>query len=87
VTTGVLNVPSQGFQGWNAAHFQFQAQSTSQVLSFLSIGTPGGLPPIALLDGVSLSIVPEPSTWAMMLLGFGGIGAIIRRRRQTFVTA
>lgn len=25
--------------------------------------------------------VPEPATWAMMLLGFAGIGAIIRRRR------
>lgn len=25
--------------------------------------------------------VPEPSTWAMMLLGFGAIGASIRRRR------
>jgi hypothetical protein len=26
--------------------------------------------------------VPEPTTWAMMLLGFGGIGALLRRRRQ-----
>lgn len=27
--------------------------------------------------------VPEPSTWAMMLLGFGGIGMAMRRRRRT----
>jgi hypothetical protein len=26
--------------------------------------------------------VPEPATWAMMLLGFAGIGLAIRRRRQ-----
>jgi hypothetical protein len=26
--------------------------------------------------------VPEPGTWAMMLLGFGGIGMMIRRRRK-----
>lgn len=26
--------------------------------------------------------VPEPATWAMMLAGFGGLGAIIRRRRS-----
>nr|WP_314447199.1 PEPxxWA-CTERM sorting domain-containing protein [uncultured Sphingomonas sp.] len=26
--------------------------------------------------------VPEPGTWAMMLLGFGGIGAAMRRQRR-----
>lgn len=26
--------------------------------------------------------VPEPSTWAMMMLGFGGLGAAMRRRRK-----
>jgi len=30
--------------------------------------------------------VPEPATWAMMLVGFGGLGAMIRRRR-TLATA
>lgn len=26
-------------------------------------------------------VIPEPATWAMMILGFGGIGAMLRRRR------
>ncbi|MBC2669147.1 PEPxxWA-CTERM sorting domain-containing protein [Novosphingobium piscinae] len=26
--------------------------------------------------------VPEPSTWAMMLVGFGAVGAALRRRQQ-----
>jgi len=26
--------------------------------------------------------IPEPATWAMMILGFGGIGAMMRRRRS-----
>jgi hypothetical protein len=26
--------------------------------------------------------VPEPGTWALMLLGFGGIGMAMRRRRR-----
>ena len=30
--------------------------------------------------GVS-SAVPEPATWAMMLIGFGGIGGMMRRRK------
>lgn len=28
--------------------------------------------------------VPEPSTWAMMLLGFGAVGVSLRRRRKVF---
>ena len=26
--------------------------------------------------------VPEPATWAMMIMGFGGVGAMMRRRRR-----
>jgi hypothetical protein len=31
--------------------------------------------------GVSIGVVPEPATWAMMILGFFGLGSILRRRR------
>ncbi len=34
--------------------------------------TPPGPPPV----------VPEPASWAMMLLGFGALGAILRRQRH-----
>lgn len=30
---------------------------------------------------VDAATVPEPATWAMMLMGFGGLGAMLRRRR------
>jgi hypothetical protein len=30
----------------------------------------------------AVGAVPEPATWAMMLLGFGGIGVAMRRRRK-----
>ena len=35
--------------------------------------------------GISLSIaaVPEPATWAMMIIGFGAVGVAARRRRTT----
>ena len=36
------------------------------------------------LGGVTtMNAVPEPGTWAMMLLGFGGMGVAMRRRRKT----
>ncbi len=31
----------------------------------------------------AVGAVPEPATWAMMLLGFGAVGFALRRRRQT----
>jgi hypothetical protein len=31
--------------------------------------------------------VPEPASWTMMTLGFGGLGAMLRRRRRTVAYA
>jgi hypothetical protein len=71
------------FSGWSLQTFDFTANSASEVLSFLAVGSPAAnLPPFALLDGVSLTAVPEPSTWAMMLAGFGGLGFAAFRRRS-----
>lgn len=36
------------------------------------------------VEGCTVGIVPEPSTWAMMIMGFGGAGYMIRRRRTVF---
>lgn len=33
-------------------------------------------------NGQPVGSVPEPATWAMMLLGFGGIGMAMRRQRR-----
>jgi hypothetical protein len=47
--------------------------------------------PYYLGDGPSLTpagvaAVPEPATWAMMLIGFGAIGAFMRRQRSAIRT-
>jgi hypothetical protein len=89
-TTGpAVFVPSKGFSGWMTKSLTFTpATSGDALLTFLSVGTPGSLPPMALLDNVSLTTgVPEPATWAMMLVGFGGIGAMIRRRARALAEA
>jgi hypothetical protein len=37
------------------------------------------------IDNLNLNIcsVPKPSTWAMMLLGFAGVGTMAYRRRKS----
>ena len=81
--TAVYNNPSHGFSGWTHETFTFTAQSASEVLSFLAHGTPEGVPPFSLLDGVSMTeSVPEPASWAMMLGGFGLVGGAMRRRTR-----
>jgi len=36
---------------------------------------------------VGQTTVPEPGTWGLMILGFGGIGALMRRRRAQLASA
>ena len=82
-------LPSNAFTGWFQATMFFHADSTSELLSVLSVGTPNGLPPIALLDGVSLveaSAVPEPSSLALSALGFVGL-VVCRARRRGATTS
>jgi len=50
------------------------------VLSFLALGTPAGLPPFVLLDGVTGTAVPEAATIGLMGLGLGLV-AVARRRK------
>jgi hypothetical protein len=33
-------------------------------------------------DTFAFNVVPEPATWALMILGFGGVGAMVRHRRR-----
>ncbi|MGI4879966.1 MAG: PEP-CTERM sorting domain-containing protein [Janthinobacterium lividum] len=85
--TVTLSTPTHGFQGWFTQKFVYTATATSEALTFLSHGTPGGLPPVAVLDGVSVTAVPEPAMWGLMVAGFGLIGVVARRRRPVVVTA
>jgi PEP-CTERM motif len=80
-TTSLLTLPTEGASGWMNQTFTFIATSSSEVLSFLATGTPSGQPPFALLASVSVTNVPEPASWALMLTGVAGLIAIARRRR------
>ena len=85
-TPGVpTQLPWKDFTGWQQFNYTFQATAANQALSFLAYGGPNGLPPLTLLDGVSLvdvtAPVPEPEEWAMMLVGAGLVSFQVRRKQ------
>ena len=84
-TSADTDLPSHGFSGWQSFTTTIVAKSATETLSFLAYGNKP-VPPFALVSNVSLTGgVPEPATWAMMILGIGGIGAMARRRRAASV--
>lgn len=77
-----------GFNGgfwtnWESKQFNFTAAGTSATIQFDTVGLNTGGYDVG-LDNVSISAlsVPEPATWAMLIIGFGGSGMILRRRRD-----
>ncbi len=86
-STGTFNNDSMGFTGWKTWSSSFTATAKSQLLSFLSVGTPSGLPPVILLDGVSVKdtsniVVPEPAMLGVLGLGLAGLAGLARLRRR-----
>jgi hypothetical protein len=64
-----------------------ELSSTTSPLIFESLTSPNGLngaviSNITVDDLGATSAVPEPSTWAMMILGFAGIGFMAYRRKS-----
>lgn len=89
ITVPVPNydLPNHGFSGWMDFSHSFTATSSSQVLSFLAYGNLP-VPPFALVSDVSMVAAPEPSTWALMVAGFGGLAAVgFYRRKRAAVAA
>ncbi|WP_310497277.1 choice-of-anchor C family PEP-CTERM protein [Sandarakinorhabdus sp.] len=70
---------SFGDMRYERRSFTFTAVNTMHAFQFLSReNNPFG----PVIDNVSISLVPEPAMWAMMLAGFGLVGATMRRRSR-----
>jgi hypothetical protein len=83
----LMYVPTGTAVGWEYVSVNLTADATTELLSFLAWGNNGStvnLPPMAFLSGVDSppGLVPEPSTWAMMILGFVGLGFVGRRQMK-----
>jgi hypothetical protein len=68
-------------------HFGFAANGGDLITNvFFSADNPPGsidiLKQVRILREDDTTVVPEPSTWAMMLMGFGLAGFAMRRRRR-----
>ena len=87
--TTILQNQQLSSNGLNA--FQAQATGGDLITQVTLTGTPwtsvqqvrfGGIEPISIS-----AAVPELSTWAMMLIGFGGIGFLAYRRNKKTIAA
>lgn len=60
------------------------ATGTTTRLTFLGRQDPGfnRLDNVSLVASGQVAAVPEPATWAMMLMGFGAMGVSLRRKRR-----
>ncbi|MBR0697807.1 DUF642 domain-containing protein [Bradyrhizobium lablabi] len=61
--------------------FTFTWLGGDAVLTFASLDDPSSNPYGPVIGDVAISAVPEPSTWAMMILGFASVGYLAHRRR------
>jgi hypothetical protein len=89
-------VPALGFGGTTVGSYDTFSQTFAttpgaeyvyEFMFFNDLTGPGTNAPSGLLVTTSASAAPEPSTWAMMILGFAGIGAMTYRRRKSAVLA
>ena len=75
-TTGTFDVPGDRT---NTAFLGFTGLSAPLTLTFSNNGE---LDTTRVIAGDSVAAVPEPSTWAMLLVGFGAVGFGMRRRKR-----
>jgi len=79
--SSLMSIPQGGMFPWTSQTLTLTADNTSDLLSFIAIGS-GGVPPQIFLDGVDMEAsVPEPSA-IMLLIGVGTVLAVGRIGRR-----
>jgi len=86
-STSTVNVASHGFSPWTYQTLNFTATSITENLLFQAVGSPA-VPPMLLLDGVSLVPAPEPSSLSIVVIALMcGCAVALRRRARNKAAA
>ncbi len=84
--------PLGGFSSWTgftAGSSVFKAGENTVSFDVVNFGQNSGNPSGLRVEFTSSTVggVPEPATWALMIGGFGGMGAMLRRRQTAALAA
>lgn len=92
--TGHLNTNFYGPDHTYRLSFNLGTPGASTLIHFIGNSNQGpsdegfGIDNVLLTGNLSTTHpVPEPASWALMILGFGSVGAAMRSRRRSFVAA
>lgn len=78
-----------GYTGWIQSSYGIGGAGVYQVVYGVTNWSDSAFQSGLAFDGLALNdvpiggAIPEPSTWAMLILGFGAAGAAMRRRQRT----
>ncbi|HXA37880.1 MAG TPA: FxDxF family PEP-CTERM protein [Phenylobacterium sp.] len=86
---------------YNGAAFSIISQGQNEFRALNGVSVAAGGPQHLVVSGTSggsgsydgvisfsrVTAVPEPAAWALMIMGFGGVGGIVRSRRRQVATA
>lgn len=65
---------------WEQETFDFVATGASTTLTFAADPATASQFFGPALDNVSIGAIPEPATWALVIMGFGAVGGALRRK-------
>ena len=84
LSNGVITTQSSSGDGYNTVDF-YRASGVGAFTSVLLTET--DINDVLSVNNITYGTVPEPSTWAMMMLGFAGMGYVGYRSRKVVSVA